>query len=273
MPYTLVAVHAHPDDEAIATSGTMALAKAHGHRVVLVVATRGELGEVPGDLQPGESLAERRTAETLAAAEIIGIDRVEFLGYRDSGMEGDPRNADPDTFASADVAEAAERLAAILRDEQVDVLLSYDELGNYGHPDHVQVHHVANRAGELAGVPLVYEATMNRDHIWELVTSRPDDMPADTTPDRPETIEEFNLGMRDWTITHRVDVREHIATKRAAMVAHASQIAEQSFFLQMPPDVFAESFGYEWFIRVGDARPAGAPFADDLFAPLRSAVR
>lgn len=269
MAHTLVTVHAHPDDEAIATSGTMAKAKADGHRVVLVVATRGELGEVPTDLAPNESLADRRTAETLAAAAIIGVDRVEFLGYRDSGMEGDPRNADAESFVSDDVDAAAQRLAAILREEEADVLLSYDERGNYLHPDHIKVHHVANRAGELAAVPLVYEATMNTDYIWELMHRRGDEMPdGDGAPEMPATIDELNLGMREWTITHRIDVRGYVDVKRRAMVAHASQIAEQSFFLQMPLDGFAEAFGYEWFIRVGAPRAPDAPFADDLFAPL-----
>jgi LmbE family N-acetylglucosaminyl deacetylase len=274
MPHTLVTVHAHPDDEAIATSGTMAKAKAAGHRVVLVVATRGELGEVPDDLTPDETLADRRTAETLAAAEIIGVDRVEFLGYRDSGMEGDVRNADAESFVSADVEEAAQRLAAILRAEDTDVLLSYDERGNYLHPDHIKVHLVANRAGELAAVPLVYEATMNTDYIWGLMHRRAEEMPrGEGAPELPPTIEELNLGMREWTITHRVDARAFIDVKRRAMVAHASQIAEQSFFLQMPLDAFREAFGYEWFIRIGAPRAEGAPFGDDLFAPLATISR
>lgn len=269
MSYTLVTVHAHPDDEAIATSGTMARAKADGHRVVLVVATRGELGEVPGDLAPGETLAARRTQETLAAAAIIGADRVEFLGYRDSGMEGDERNHDADAFCNADVETAAARLADLLRAESTDVLLSYDERGNYLHPDHVQVHRVANRAGVLAGTPLVYESTMNRDHIWALANQRPDDLSDEAVGELPASIDDFNLGMREARITHRIDVQPYVDVKRRAMSAHRSQIADSSFFLQMPPAVFAESFGYEWFIRVGHPRPAGAPFADDLFAPLR----
>src|ERR1700742_1844325 len=104
MPYTLVLFHAHPDDEAIATGGTMARAKAEGHRVVLVIATRGELGESPADgLSEGESLADRRVAETMEAARILGVDRVEFLGYYDSGMRGEPTNDAPDAFAAADV--------------------------------------------------------------------------------------------------------------------------------------------------------------------------
>src|SRR3954454_6501149 len=113
MAKTLVALHAHPDDEAIATSGVMMKAKAAGHRVVLVVATKGELGLVPDDLGD-ESLADRRTRETMDAAEIIGVDAVEWLGYRDSGMEGEPSIEDEGTFHRADVDEAARRLAAIL---------------------------------------------------------------------------------------------------------------------------------------------------------------
>src|SRR5262245_63191701 len=111
MTYTIVFFHAHPDDEAIATGGSMARAKRDGHRVVLVSATRGELGEfAPDVLTPGETLTERRAAELHAAAEILGVDRVEFLGYRDSGMAGEPTNDDPDAFWQADLEEAATRL-------------------------------------------------------------------------------------------------------------------------------------------------------------------
>jgi LmbE family N-acetylglucosaminyl deacetylase len=127
--YTLVTFHAHPDDESIATAGTMARAKAEGHRVVLVVATRGELGEhAPDALAPGETLAERRVAEQHAAADVLGIDRVEFLGYRDSGMEGEATNGDHGAFASADIEEAAARLAEILSQERADVLTAATDI-------------------------------------------------------------------------------------------------------------------------------------------------
>src|SRR3954447_174798 len=123
MTGTLVLFHAHPDDEAIATGGTMARAAAEGHRVVLVCATRGELGEVPdGFLAPGETLTQRRERELEAAAEILGCARVAFLGYRDSGMEGEATTAHAGSFATADVEEAARRLAAILREEDAEVL-------------------------------------------------------------------------------------------------------------------------------------------------------
>jgi len=131
---TLVCFHAHPDDECIATGGTMAKAAADGHRVVLVVATRGDHGEVAdGFLDMEEQLADRRVAETMAAAEILGVRRVEFLGYVDSGMIGTPENDLPGSFWTADLDEAAGRLAAILEEEQADVLTCYDEIGGYGH--------------------------------------------------------------------------------------------------------------------------------------------
>jgi LmbE family N-acetylglucosaminyl deacetylase len=274
MAHTIVFFHAHPDDEAIATSGTMAKAKVDGHRVVLVVATRGELGARPDDLRAGETLADRRSDETRASAAVIGADRVEFLGYRDSGMEDDPRIHETGTFHSADLDEAAERLAVLLRDEQASVLVGYDERGNYLHPDHVKVHHVAHRAVALAGTPLHYEATMNRDHIWNLMNERQNELEASGIREQPlgnfENIEEFNLGMREWFVTHCVDVRDYVAVKRAAMIAHASQIDDTSFFLRMPDEAFAESFGYEWFIRPGFPRAPSAPFEHDLFAPLAS---
>jgi LmbE family N-acetylglucosaminyl deacetylase len=254
VPYTLVTFHAHPDDEAIATGGVMAKSKAEGHRVVLVVATKGELGEVDeGVLSPGEDLASRRVVETEAAAKILGVDRVEFLGYHDSGMMGEATNDAPESFWSADVDEAATRLAKLLDDEHADVLTIYDERGNYGHPDHIQVHRVGHRAAELAGTPQVYEATMNRDYIVRLMTERAgelDGMPDDIERPNPE---DMDLGVAEAELTTAVDVREYTDAKRAAMAAHASQIPDNSFFLQLPPNAFREAFGYEWFIRRGAA--------------------
>src|SRR5579863_299132 len=125
---TAVFFHAHPDDEVIQTGGTMAKMAADGHRVVLVTATRGELGEVPdGLLAPGETLAERRAVELAEACAILGVARHEYLGYRDSGMAGEATNDDADCFWQADVDEAAARLVAILDDEGADVVATYDE--------------------------------------------------------------------------------------------------------------------------------------------------
>ncbi len=169
---TLVCFHAHPDDESIATAGLMALAARAGHRVVLVTATRGELGEImPGVLEEGEQLGLRRCAELWASAETLGVERIELLGYGDSGMMGEPTNDAPWCFWQADVEAAARRLATILDDEAPDVLTVYDDHGGYGHPDHIQVHRVGMRAAELAGVGAVFQSTMNRDHLSRLIAA------------------------------------------------------------------------------------------------------
>jgi len=251
---TLVCFHAHPDDECIATGGTMAKAAAAGHRVVLVVATRGEHGEVAdGFLSPGEALANRRIAETHEAAGILGVARVEFLGYVDSGMMGTPENDAPGSFWRADVNEAAARLAAILTEESADVLTCYDEIGGYGHPDHIQVHRVGVRAGELAGTPKVFQATINRDHILRLTEAVTEAVRAEggDTADLPDLSSDPGFGIPESVITCVVDVSAHLDQKRAAMRAHASQIGDEHFMSAMPDDAFATAFGVEWFIRAG----------------------
>jgi LmbE family N-acetylglucosaminyl deacetylase len=262
---TLVTFHAHPDDEAIACGGTMARAAAEGHRVVLVVATRGDHGEVEeGFLAPGETLADRRTQETLAAAQVLGASRVEFLGYRDSGMMGTAENEVPGSFWRADVEEAAARLAAILRDEHADVLTVYDDHGNYGHPDHIQVHRVGVRAAELAGTPTVYEATTNREWATAMMALAAEAM---DTPDAAEAASDLDLetlGTPGRLITTTVDVTAYLDQKRKAMAAHASQISESSFFLRLDADAFRATWGTEWFLRRG--APEGTR-EDWLFGP------
>jgi LmbE family N-acetylglucosaminyl deacetylase len=248
---TLVSFHAHPDDECIVTGGVIAKAAAEGHRVVLVVATRGELGEVDdGFLSPGEELWERRVAETHRAAEVLGVQRVEFLDYRDSGMAGEPTNHNPNAFANADLEEAAERLASILREESAESVTTYDEHGVYGHPDHIQVHRVGIRAAQLAGTPRVYEATVNRDVAIQGMKELAD-VAAAAGLDLPDLESDPKFGMPASRITTQVDVSGYLDHKRRAMQAHASQISEQSFFLALPPIAFARAFGTEWFIRPG----------------------
>ncbi len=255
MPGTLVVFHAHPDDEAITTAGTMARAAAEGHRVVLVLATRGELGEVAdGVLAPGEALGERRVEEVERAAALLGVARVDFLGYHDSGMEGEPTNDAPGSFWSADLDEAAARLAAILGREDAEVLTIYDERGGYGHPDHIQVHRVGARAAELAGTLRVYESTIDRDQVREMIRASREQMdPADVPADAPDP-DNFDIGVSHDRITTVVDVSGFVDKKRSAMAAHASQIPADSFFLSSPPEFFAQAFGVEWFIR-RDAPP------------------
>lgn len=263
---TAIFFHAHPDDEAIATGGTMALLADAGHRVVLVLATRGECGEpVPGVLADGEALGDRRTVETLDAARLLGVARVEFLGYRDSGMIGEATNHDPDCFWQADLEQASERLAEILREEGADLLSVYDDHGGYGHPDHIQVHRVGIRAAALAGVARVYESTMNRDEIRRALAENPAMAEAfEEDEEREDRAADDDFGSPEALITHGVDVRAVLERKREAMIAHRSQIAADSFFLQLPPEAFAGAFGTEWYIEHGGSRAEGEPFGGSL---------
>ena len=263
---TLVSFHAHPDDEAIATSGSMMKAVDDGHRVVLVVATRGEQGEpAPGALGPGETLGERRAAETLDSARIIGADRVEFLGYEDSGMAGDEANDNPASFWQADFDEAVGRLARILAEESADVLTVYDDHGGYGHPDHIQVHRVGVAAARNVGLEKVFYATMNRTQIlrqMDEVESFAEAM-EDIDIERAERFREEEFGTDEAEITHAVDVSAYLDRKRAAMLAHASQITADSFFGSMTDEQFADAFGTEWYVAPGP--PRTGDFATDLF--------
>ena len=296
MPRTLVAFHAHPDDESLLTAGVMAQAAAQGHRVILVVATAGEVGEAadsfrstdtPESTESTESaladLGRARRAELLRSAEILGVHRVEFLGYRDSGLpDGDSLAAGqwtpaPETFAAADIEEAAERLAEILREEHADVLTTYDPNGGYGHPDHLQVHHVGHRAGELAGTPVVLEATINRD-LMTMGISIAKSLGYEIPPDfDPATIE--NWFMPGDAITHAIDVTAFLDQKRASMQAHESQGTSAldsatprsiAMFLALPEEYFSLAFGTEWFIERGRSSD---PKADDIFATLGDATR
>ncbi|MDJ0768899.1 MAG: PIG-L family deacetylase [Ilumatobacter sp.] len=258
---TLVCFHAHPDDEAIATGGSMALANQQGHRVVLVVATDGAHGEVPDDLGDGESLVDRRRDETAESAAALGIDRVVFLDYTDSGMNGWEQNGHPEAFCRADVDEAATRLVDVLREESADVLTIYDWHGGYGHPDHIQVHRVGCRAEELAHDHLpglrVAEATMNRDEMRRFVAMAKEQGLDDFGPDADDEgefdpdgpMDDGNpMGTPEAELTLRVDVSAFIDRKRAAIAAHRSQVSDSSFFLQMPEEAFALAFGSEWYL-------------------------
>lgn len=261
---TLVCFHAHPDDECIGTGGVMARAAAAGHRVVLVIATRGERGEpTPGVLAEDEPLWERRIAETYESARILGVARVEFLGYVDSGMMGEPTNDSPYSFWTADVEHAATRLAAILSEEHADILTTYDDNGGYGHPDHIQVHRVGVRAAELAGTSRVFQGTMNRDRVRrslaEYIEENSDDGPA-------ERIAEMDsFGKPEAELTHAVDVSDLVEVKRQAMQAHRSQIGDDSWFLTMPEAAFSGAFGTEWYIALGATRDEGTPFITSLW--------
>lgn len=259
-PHTLVAFHAHPDDEALLTAGTMAKAASEGHRVILVVATDGGAGL---SAETSASLAARRRAELHASARALGCARVEFLGYEDSGADGSaPGNA----FARAEVDQAARRLADLLIGERADVLTSYDAAGGYGHPDHRQVHRVGARAAALARTPVVLEATVDRTLLLRAVRLLRwvPGLPADFTAPR----------LRDAYVprerlTHRIDVTAFAEAKRAAMAAHASQVTgggaarTLAVFLRLPLPVFRRVFGYEWYVEVG--RRPGRSLVDSIF--------
>lgn len=272
---TAVFFHAHPDDEAIATGGTMVIGAQRGHRIVLVCATDGAVGEADPEVIPaGETLADVRARELADAADELSVSRLEFLGYKDSGMENTETNADPDCFWQADVDEAAERLAQILREEDAAILTIYDPIGGYNHPDHVQVHRVGKRAAELAGTPHVFESTMNREQMksfgddpaWNDMAEDSDLSAEEIEAERNEFLEQ-DLGTPAADITHAIDVTPVIAEKKAAMIAHASQITEDSIFLKLPDDAFAMAFGLEWFVQYG-ADQKGEPYLDDLYAVL-----
>ena len=254
---TVVFVHAHPDDEAIFTGGTMRRLASAGHRIVLVVATGGELGLVPDGVAIGvggreaAALAARRTAETDTAAALLGVARVAWLGYHDSGMAGDAANDAEGSFWSADVAEATDRLAAVLREEEPAAVVVYDRDGIYGHPDHVQVHRVGHRAASVAGVDTVYDATVDREYLHFVETHLVEEaiLAGDLGLVRS------HIGVASVEIGATVDVRAVLDVKRTAMAAHASQIPESTSALQLPAHHFAEVYGWEWYVRAGPPGP------------------
>jgi LmbE family N-acetylglucosaminyl deacetylase len=240
---SIVFLHAHPDDEAIFTGGTMARLAALGASVVLVIATDGELGAVSGELST-DSLPDHRRAETEAAAAALGVAHVSFLGFRDSGLPGDPANDAPGSFFSSDTDDAAGMVADILRLHDAEAIVVYDAGGIYGHPDHVQVHRVGVRAAALANVSTVYQATVDREYL-HFVETHLVDHAGDAVPGRP------TIGVPSVLVTTMIDVRQALDAKRAAIAAHASQVPETSSAMTMPHATFADVYGYEWYVRTG----------------------
>ena len=265
---TIVFVHAHPDDESSQTAGTMALAARAGHRVVTVFATDGDHGQRPEHLGDDGNLVEHRRGEALAAARVLGVERLDWLGFRDSGMTGWAENDDPRSLNQAEVDEAAERLARILDREDADVVVGYDYHGNYGHPDHIAVHRLTRRAAELASRrPRLMESTTNQTAQLAML-------------DRPEVAELFSalsadgsdvaeiremiltgddgqpVGVPESEIAWAIDLPEDvIALKRQAMECHASQTSDIGLMLSLPPAVYAMSFGREYLIEPGLDQP------------------
>ena len=264
---TIVFVHAHPDDEASQTSGSMSRASAEGHRVVCVYATGGDHGTSPDDL--GErTLAEHRQAEAEASALVTGTQRVEWLGYHDSGMHGWDQNHLETSFWTADVEAAARQLADVLDEEDADAVVGYDWHGGYGHPDHIQVHRVTKRAVELARRrPRYLEVSMNRDALRALVAlGRELGLTEETGGEDWDVDAPFDdgnpMGTPESDLHWAVDVSAYVDRKRAALACHASQ-PDAAGMLTMPEMAFATMFGTEYYLEPGrpDGMVRGWPFA------------
>ena len=241
---TMIFFHAHPDDEAVATSGTMIKAAQNGHRVVLTFATKGESGIIPGNLQQENfSVAEQRVNETLEAAQILGVSRVEFLGYLDSGMEGELENYNAKSFFQADADEASNRLAKILIEEMGDIFVTYDPRGGYAHPDHIKCHLVGTRAAKIANIKKVFWTTLNRDRME--IAKAAKNLLDEEWQRRTST---KNFWMPESKLTHAIDVTDYLQQKLTAMKSHKSQITSDSFFLAMDKQQFEIAFKTEWYV-------------------------
>ncbi|MFI1722365.1 PIG-L family deacetylase [Streptomyces sp. NPDC020489] len=273
-PLTLMAVHAHPDDEATGTGGVLARYAAEGIRTVLVTCTDGRCGDGPGGVKPGDpghdpaAVAVMRRQELEASCGVLKISDLEMLDYADSGMMGWPTNDAPGSFWRTPVEEGAARLAELMRHYQPDVVVTYDENGFYGHPDHIQAHRITMAALEMTeSAQKVYWTTAPRSmmqRFGELMREFDEDMPE---PDPAEAAALAEIGLPDDEITTWVDTTGFSDQKFDALAAHASQ-GENIFFLRMGKERFGELMGMETFVRVQDATGAAVP-ENDLFAGLR----
>jgi LmbE family N-acetylglucosaminyl deacetylase len=269
-PLTLMAVHAHPDDEASGTGGVLAKAAAEGIRTVLVTCTDGRCGDGPDGVKPGDpghdpdKVVELRRQELERSCEVLNVSHLEMLGYADSGMMGWPNNDAPGSFWTTPVDEAAARLVELMRRYQPDVVVTYDENGFYGHPDHIQAHRITMAAVAEADVPAkVYWTTTPRTHMVALRRLMRE-LGADwdePDPDQPE------IGLPEEEITTWVDTTAFGGQKFDALAAHASQ-QDNIAFLRMGKEKLTELMGTETFVRVRDRTGAALP-EDDLFAGLR----
>lgn len=229
--------------------------------MVEIIATNGDHGTPPKasrDGAPTLSVVEHRRGEAARAAEVIGVHRVEWLGYTDSGMTGWEQNSTQSCFMVADVDEAATKVAAILDQEDADALVGYDWHGGYGHPDHVKVHAVAHRAAELAAKPVrLLETTMNRDEMrrrFEAAVAAGADPQILFDPDHPGD-DGNGLGLPEVEIHWAVELDEHLVEiKRQALACHGSQ-EDVQHLLALPVDHFRAAFGTEYYREIG--RPEG----------------
>src|SRR6202453_3831344 len=266
-PLTLMTVHAHPDDEALGTGGILARYADEGVQTVLVTCTNGELGDAPGGIKPGEPghdeavVVPLRRHELEASCKVLGVTNLELLGYHDSGMEGWPQNDAPGSFWRTPVAAAGSRLAALMRAFEPQVVVTYDENGFYGHPDHIQANRVTHAAIAECGIPAeMYYTAMPRSRLHG---SR--DLMLEAGVELPDEVQENpDFGTPDELITTTIDCSDFTAQKYASLAAHASQ-SDNIFFLKMGEELFGSIMGAESFERVQDS--TGGTVPEDALLP------
>lgn len=264
--FTLMAVHAHPDDEAIGTGGVLAKYAAEGISTALVYGTRGEAGDILNPEfvppSPGMSIMEIRALELEMALKVLRVKSVHFLEYRDSGISGSPENLHPRAFVRADLKQATGRLVEIIRRIRPHVLVTYNRKGGYGHPDHIMTNRVTLQAFHSAGDPeyedgqglepwrppkLYFTATplARLRMLYKLTLERGEEPQI-----KPEAV-----GTPEKEITTIIDVREHLTQKLKALYVHRSQIGPDSFFRRVPEGLKEEVFGFEYFVCVDGCTP------------------
>ena len=279
---SLLAVHAHPDDESITMGGTLARYSAEGVRTTLVTATRGEVGEIlDKELDPKEAaprLASIRELELRSAVKILGVSELVFLGYEDSGMAGLPRNRDKQVFWQADEEEAVGRLIEVVRRVRPQVMTTYNEVGGYGHPDHINTHRIAVGAfysahdakrfpgGESWRPSKLYYSAFPRSVIAEFGEAIKRAGLADRFSRDGD--EEPPFAVADDRVTTRLDISPYLDKKLAAMRAHRTQIPEDSWFIEIYQAVGPTAWNREYYERARSSVEAPTP-EDDLFAGLR----
>ncbi len=282
----LLAVHAHPDDEASKGAGTVSKYAAEGVHTVLVTCTGGEAGDI---LNPTVDtpeirarLGEVRMEELRRSVDAIGYHRLHLLGYHDSGMPDSEHNQRADNFANADDEEVVGRLVALIREERPQVVISYDESRFYPHPDHLKVHHVSVAAFDAAGDPdrypeagppwqpaKLYYTSFSRRRVevmHQAYLERGEESPFGQwlNGDFPDESDRF---------TTFIDVGDRLAVRRAALLAHRTQIDPDSHWMRLPDDVLREIFPWEEFIlarTLVETGVAAGDVEDDLFAGMRS---
>jgi LmbE family N-acetylglucosaminyl deacetylase len=278
---TMMAVHAHPDDEASSTGGVLATYAAQGIRTVVVTCTNGEFGDAPGGVKPGQdghdekAVAQQRLAELREACTILGVTNLELLGYHDSGMvEWDYKDR-ADAFCNIPEADVAARISGLIDRYRPQVLVTYDDQGPYQHPDHVHASRSAQAAfaasAGVAGSSLakLYLSAM-RGSDWRKIWEALRELGADVPDFEEASPEQQQRGLEsEQRITTTVDIRAMLPRKREALFAHGSQIGGESWFSKIPAEVAEATFGRESFIRASDTTGAPVP-EDDLFAGLRS---